>query len=225
MKLKYKTLHEYWENNIDKFSGFYDKVSEENIVGNSLVTFFYKKCLFPIEKQYMKIRYDYVINYINANVKDGISVADVGCGSGIFTKEMAKFNAKIYALDFAQTALNLTEQSLTEENKKLVFLKKLDIQYERIPEVDCCIVIGVLPYIKNTISFFDNVLPYTNQILINFLDADNFLNKLRKLFTFLNVRGYYYQAKSDVLNSIEKYGFKIIDVKKLATGYIISAKK
>ncbi len=69
---------EYWEKNIEGFSGFYDKKSEENINGNSLVTYFYKKIIFPIEKKYMLERYNYVINYINNNVFAGMKCADIG---------------------------------------------------------------------------------------------------------------------------------------------------
>src|ERR1700758_3747246 len=97
----------YWEENIEGFSGFYDTKSEENISGNFLISFFYKKLIFPMEKKYMFVRHTCVSNFIESNIKDGMKVADIGCGSGVYVKKMIQKGAFVYAFDYAESALNL----------------------------------------------------------------------------------------------------------------------
>lgn len=219
-----KFRQEYWERNIEKYSGFYDKQSEENINGNKLITFLYKKFIFPIEKYYTRKRYDFVKSYILKHVTSDSCVADVGCGSGIFTGIIATKAAKVYALDFAQSALDLTSAGLPK-NKTNVQLLKYDVNTDRLPAVDICIAIGLLPYVENVQTFFDNILPNTKNLLISFLDQDNLLNKLRRKIPFLNVRNCFCQNKAIILKALEDHKFKITQLEPLASGYMLAAER
>lgn len=216
---------DYWEKNIAGFSGFYNKNSEETLHGNKLLTFFYKKFLFPIEKKYMLDRYNFVINFINENSSSNKVWADIGCGSGVFTSILANKNLKVFALDFAESSLNLTSDSLESNLCTNFELLKLDLSQQHIPTVDFAIAIGIVPYIKDMDVFLNNVLPYTNKVYFNFLDADNFLNKLRGLFSVLDVRGYFYHSLTDIEKFALKHGFKITSSDKLATGYMLELTK
>ena len=80
--IKQKRRYEYWEKNIEGFSGFYDSCSEENIKGNLLLKYLYRKFIFPIEQKVTRRRYDMVIERLSENVSEKNIVADVGCGGG-----------------------------------------------------------------------------------------------------------------------------------------------
>ena len=107
-----------------------------------------------------------------------------------------------------------------------VSLKQSDITLEAIPEVDIAVSIGVLPYISDYKKYLENILPHTNLVLFNFLDSKNFINRLRKnLLTFLDVRKYSYHSLNEISNELTKHNFQLIMVTKLATGFIIEAKR
>lgn len=216
----------YWEENIEGFSGFYDKKSEENIIAPIGVSFFYKKFIFPLEKKYMQQRHANVTEFINKNVIAEMKTADVGCGSGVYVKKMIQKKAFVYAFDFAESALELTVKNLTQEELKSAQIKQLDISKDSIPEVDIAISIGVLPYVEDHIQYLNNILPYTNGILFNFLDKNNLLNFLRRtVLKSLDVRMYSYHGLGEIMQELEKHNFNVVKKTKLATGFILEAKR
>lgn len=218
---------EYWENNIEGFSGFYDTTSEETLKVNFLFSWLYKKFVFPIEKKYMMLRHQEVSNFIEKNIKNNFHVADIGCGSGIYSKKIANKvgkNGKVFALDFTEASITLVNNNLTIDEKEIVSINQFDIINECIPNVDVAISIGVLPYINDLDKYLNHILPYTKEIYFNFLDSNNILNKIRILFPFLNARNYSYHSYTDIIKILEIKGFSIQTTYDLATGIMIHAK-
>lgn len=211
----------YWENNIEGFNKFYDNTSEENIIANPLIKSVYKKVVFPIEKKYMQDRFNFVNSYIEKNVRPGMVVADIGCGGGIFIKKYVQRGAKVLALDYAASALELVKKSLSKEESSSVELMEFDVLDERIPDVDVAISIGVLTYISDIDTYLDHILPFTEKFLFNFLDSSNCFNVVRKFLPALDVRKLTYHNPSDVYNKVSERGFKINSIQKLATGFIV----
>ena len=216
---------EYWENNIKGFSGFYDTQSEENIQAAQWVSYLYKKFIFPIEKKFMFKRHQYVSNYIEKNVKNGMKVADIGCGTGIYTKKMIRQGAYVYALDYTQSAISLTKSNLTAEEMKGVELLHFDVTQSHIPCVDLSISIGVLPYIEDLNVYLDNILPFTNMFLFNYLSSANYINRIRKIISILEVRNYSYHHPHQIKIELEKKKYSILKQTQLATGFILETKK
>ena len=222
---KKKAYKDYWEKNIQGFSGFYDKNSEENISAPWGISHAYKTFIFPVERMFMRDRYNIVSDYISQNIHSGMKVADIGCGNGIFTKKIANRGAKVYAIDYTQSALDLTKSTLSKDESKNVELMKLDITSEHIPAVDAAISIGTIMYVEDRECYFDNILPYTPLFLFSFLESSHPLNVFRKIVPVLDVRHYFYHRSSNIKNDLEKRGFKISSKIKLATGFIVDAKR
>ncbi len=220
-----RLIRSYWEENIERFAGFYDKQSEENIIAPSFISFLYRHLIFRIEKKFMVDRYNIVSEYIEKNVRDGMKVADVGCGNGIFTRKMVNMGAKVYAIDFSESALSLTKRNLSIDQVKHVEFLNLDIAEEHIPTVNLVISIGVLPYVNDLRKFFDNILPFTSLCLFNFLDNNHFLNKLRRIIPVLDVRNYNYHGFEEIREKVEDHDFRIILMHKLATGFVVESRK
>ena len=218
-------IRDYWEKNIEGFSGFYDTKSEEDLRGSNFIVKLYKKLVFPIEKKYMRDRHNFVCNYIDENVKPGMKVADIGCGSGIYTKRMINKGAYIYAIDYAESAVNLTKKNLTNDEINSVEIAHFDITQKNIPNVDIAISIGVLPYINEEGKYFDNILPYTNSFLFNYLKKNSIINVIRRSLPLLDVRNYSYHSPSEVNEKLENGGFRIRQQTKLATGLIVYSKR
>lgn len=226
MSIKNKIINKnYWEKNIQGFAGFYDKKSEEELSGPRSFRYMYRKLILPIEKRFMFKRYNSVSGYIEKNVHPGMKVADIGCGSGIFTKKMAHKGAKVYAIDYTQSALDLTKKSLTIDESNSVELIKLDITSDHIPSVDLAISIGTLTYIDEVDQYFNNILPFTRLFLFNYLDVNNPINIVRRMVTMLDVRNYSYHSSDIIRNELRNRGFRINFRQRLATGFIVGSEK
>ena len=158
-------------------------------------------------------------------MKPKMKVADIGCGSGIYTKLLADKCDKVYAIDYTQSAIELTTSSLSDDEIKRVEVLILDITVEQIPEVDIAISIGVLPYIPESDKFLQNILPHTKRFLFNYLDEENFFNRVRRAFPILNVRHYSYHGLETISSKLKENEFLVNEIHKLATGFIIDAKK
>ena len=215
----------YWESNIEGFSGFYDTKSEENIIGNKGLTFLYKKILFPIEKRFMFKRHTLVLNYIDKFVTKGMRVADIGCGSGIYTQKMIDKGAFVYAFDYAESAIDLTKKNINVSGNESASIEILDISTTKIPDVNLAISIGVLPYIEDLEKYLNNILPYTDRFLFNYLNRKNFLNRIRKILTFLDVRKYSYHSYDEIVQELKKQNYSVEEKTKLATGFLLNIKK
>ena len=216
---------DYWEKNIEGFSGFYDTKSEENIQAPGFFAALYKGLAFPMEKKYMLARYNFVCNYIDENVKPGMKVADIGCGSGVYTKRMISKGAFVYATDYVESAISLTRKNLTKDEVRSVELLHSDVVKQAIPKVDLAISIGVLPYIDEADKYFGNILPFTDLFLFNFLDKNNLFNRLRSLMPLFDVRSYSYHSSSAINSHLENHGFGIRLQETLATGFLMDVKK
>jgi SAM-dependent methyltransferase len=216
----------YWEENIGGFAGFYDRKSEERILAPPGLAWLYRRFLFPIEKRYMKVRYDLVSSYLTRHVKQGTVAADIGCGDGIFTKKMLDLGAeKVYALDFTESALELTRKRLgSTEDERVTFIHS-DISKTPIPKVEVAIAIGVLVYVSDVEAFFANVLPHTERLLVNFVSADNPLNRLRRRLTVLDVRRLTYQRMHEIESILDRHGFVVTHFDPLATGFMLQTER
>jgi cyclopropane fatty-acyl-phospholipid synthase-like methyltransferase len=217
------TSQGYWEQNIEGFSGFYDTGSEEKLSGPPLIRGLYRAFVFPIEKRFMRVRYDMVRTFIDLEVRSGTRVADIGCGSGVFSIAMAQKGADVLALDFAQSALRLTERNIPEGLRPQVVIRHHDIALAAIPNVDLALAIGVLPYLEDAGAFLENIAPRCNVLMFNFLNFRNPINRVRNVFRIIDPRGYFYHDKLEIERALRKCGFARCEFKRLATGYMTYA--
>lgn len=216
---------EYWEENIERYSRFYKEESKEALHGSRLLAWVYRHTVFPVEQRVTRDRYGYVCSFIESAVKPGMDVADVGCGSGIFTKLMAAKKVHVHAFDFTDTALKLTRENLTSNEMSYVSLEKLDIAKQAIPRVDAAIAIGILPYVEDAKEFIGNIAPHTDRIFFNYLDNANIINGIRRSLLFLNVRKCFFHNNGVIERELSLHSFGIINRIKLATGYILDVQR
>lgn len=217
---KHAARHDYWQENIAGWAGFYDRESEERLVGFAPWVWAYRRFLLPIERRYMRRRYELVCRFIDNEVPEGATVADIGCGSGVFTGRIAEKAGGVYALDFAQAALDLTAKTIPDTLRDRVSYALIDVTQEPIPRADVAIMIGVLPYIDGVSALRENVLSRTDRLLVSFLDESNALNRLRKKITLLDVRTYAYHSRDAVERAFDESGFDLTNLQQLATGWL-----
>jgi NDP-4-keto-2,6-dideoxyhexose 3-C-methyltransferase len=219
-------LHrDYWERNIEGFAGFYDKGSEEALGGPRLIRKLYHALVLPIEKFYMKKRYNMVRRFIEDYVGSGDTFADIGCGSGIFSILAAEKGARVIALDFAQSALDLTERNVPKNLKSQIRIALIDISKQSVPRVNSAIAIGVLPYVQDSGKFVANIAASADLIMFNFLNADHPINLIRSKLKPLDPRQYFYHKQAAICDHLSKFGHRIISSERLATGTMIVSRR
>jgi cyclopropane fatty-acyl-phospholipid synthase-like methyltransferase len=224
-ELRSERTKQYWERNIEGFSGFYDTGSEEGLAGPRVIRALYRRFIFPVEKKFMRKRYLMVRSFIDREVKPGQRATDIGCGSGIFSILMAENGADVLALDFADAAVALTTRNIPEHLRGKIAVRRHDISADPIPNTDVAIAIGVLPYIQDEQEFMGNMLEHSQVAMFNFLDADNPINIIRKFAKMIDPRGYYYHTRSSIDQRLQGLGFTQREFEPLATGFAVYARR
>jgi len=102
-------------------------------------------------------------------IGSGKKVLDLGCGDGLFSKEIAKLNNEVYGIDVSPLAIEKAKQ---QENPKL----KLHFQIQDIFKLE----------FKD--NFFDTVIGLD---LIEHLHPNQVKNHLKEVFRVLKPQGFY----------------------------------
>src|SRR4030042_3918933 len=93
------------------------------------------------------------------NIKSGCRVLELGCGTGVYTEELARTGAEVFAVDLSQNMLNIAKQNLNAPN---IFYMQSDAKNLPFPDKSFDSVVGtyVLQYIN-----LDSCLPEIGRVL------------------------------------------------------------
>jgi len=215
---------EYWENNIDSWAKFYSdqENSEENFRGNMVIRKAYKFFIIPIESKLMAKRHRIVKQLLVSNLKKDELVIDVGCGSGIYSAFCLNHGAKVLAIDFAESAINATINTVRincPDKKSDIAFKKADITEAELPKSGVVLMIGVSPYLMS-LDFIGQMCANTNLVIFHYLSSSNILNKIRLGLSILNVRKVNTFDKKRVSKLFIESGFTRTQRTSIGTGFI-----
>ena len=213
----------YWERNIDAWSDYYLDMSHghETLSGPAWFSALYRATIGRHERRLMRERYKRTVDFLDAHAKPGITISDLGCGTGIFVVEALKRGAAVNAVDFAASALDITCQNVAKncpEGK--VTYHRADVQTDALPTSDITLAMGVTPYLADLPGFMGQVLPKTKLLFCLYVDPKHLFNRVRVVLPFLNVRGLQFYARQDVDWLYAKHGWKLKDRRDFASGYI-----
>lgn len=215
----------YWNDNIEKWGDLYLEISHshESLHAPRWLDFLYKKIIMPQEAKLMTDRFHRTMAFIDQYIHEGMTVVDLGCGTGIFTVEMLRRGARVKAVDFAQSSLNLTRalvEKLIPENQNNVEYLLMDVSQQRLPESDAVLAMGVTPYLQEIAPFYDNILPTTKVFYCLILDPYHWANRFRRILPFLNVRDLHWFSKSEIDSILARHNWQLIERKPFASGYL-----
>jgi SAM-dependent methyltransferase len=215
----------YWERNINNWSKLYLKISHghEELECPSWLKAIYHSLITPIESSLMKKRYAKTLSFINNHVKKGDTVADLGCGTGIFVVELLNRGAKVLAIDYTEAALKLTKELVLlkcPDKQSFVTYLKLDLRKERIPQCDAAFAMGVAPYISEIEPFISNVMSGATMFYLQLVDPRNIFNRIRRALPCLNVRKLNFHEKNNLDNYYSQKGLNLKKRENFATGYL-----
>lgn len=133
------TQRSFWNNEADAFQRIYthEKPSLSNALDRIFRKDMYERFVFTIE---------------NCAPVEGRSFLDVGCGSGLYSMELAKKGAaSVTGLDIAEVMIDLCENAAEREGvtDRCTFLHTDLLEYEPERKFDVTIGIGLFDYIRN----------------------------------------------------------------------------
>jgi cyclopropane fatty-acyl-phospholipid synthase-like methyltransferase len=215
----------YWNENIEKWGEFYLDISHssEELNAPKWLAFLYKKFIMPMEAKVMTHRFRLTMDFIDQYIVDGMTVADVGCGTGIFTVEMLRRGARVIAVDFSQNSLDLTRtlvERLVPEKKNNVEYLLADVSQSKLPASDAVLAMGVTPYLQEIAPFYRNILPTTKIFYCLILDPNHWANVVRRVLPFLNVRDMHWFSRSEIDASLDRHNWRLLNRQKLSSGYL-----
>ncbi len=219
---------DYWNRNIEEWGKFYLRLSHpgERLDAPGWLCAIYRHTIMPIEARLMARRFTITMEFISRHVRDGMTVVDVGCGTGIFTVELLRRGATVAAVDCAPRALELTKalvERILPDRAHAVEYLLTDVARQRLPESDLVMAMGVTPYVEDLASLYANVLPTTKVFFCLILDPRHWANQLRRLIPALNVRNLHWFERSLVDSLLERYGWTLIERRNFASGYLDTA--
>jgi len=139
----------------------------------------------------MNKRFNETMNLLDSMVKPGVIVADIGCGTGIFTVEILRRGGTVLAVDISESSLNATREAIerlvpTAMNR--VSYLQGDVEDLSLMKCDLILAVGVAPYLIDIVGFVRSSLAHSDAIYISLLDQRHWANKIRRYFPQLNVR-------------------------------------
>lgn len=222
------TAREYWNKNVAEWGKYYLQAwrIQETFDAPRWLKVPYGAFISPLEARLMMKRFHITMDFIRRNVFEGMVVVDVGCGTGIFTVELLKRGAIVKAVDFAQTAIDLTMSNVKENVPKLQGRAEyllMDVTQERPPCSDLAIAMGVTPYVEDLSRFYYNILATTSMFYCLILDSRHWANLIRKKIPALNVRHMNSFERSFVDSLLERHGWRLLDRQDFGSGFIDTA--
>lgn len=170
-------------------------------------------------------RYDWVMRK-SGDVK-GKTICDIGCGSGRFVAGLAKAGAsKVHGIDVAPQMLKLARELMVKEGVagKTEFTELDIIDWKRNDVYDETIAIGFWDYFAD---------PTERLQIIRKMTRQRFLSAWPRLWTWrapvrkvrLTALGcpVYFFSKSEVVNYLEKTGFKVMSVETVGKLHCVDA--
>lgn len=215
----------YWDRNIDNWGKFYLETShsDEEFSSPAWLSWLYRRFVMPIESRLMADRYRLTMEFIERHVKPGMVVADVGCGTGIFSVEMLKRGARVIAIDISSSSLEATRRAVkatvAEREQNIEFLQ-MNVSDGPIPRVDAAIAMGVTPYVQDIAPFYENILAHTRLFYCLVLDPHHWANRVRSILPILNVRNLHCFTRDEIDGILKRNNFELVERRDFASGYL-----
>ena len=115
-------------------------------------------------------------------IENGISIADIGCGSGKILKNIDEnvFGCKLTGLDISHDMISVAEQKQFTGKNKIIFINNDFMRYQFIDKYDIIIFSYVLHHIDNPVEALikaKNILTDSGKIIFS-VPGSNYLSEI-----------------------------------------------
>lgn len=151
-------VENYFDECADRFDSFYGEVAKRNW----LETVAHE----VLRKPGMVRRFETTMKVLG-KVK-GITILDIGCGSGIYAIYLAQLGAKVTGIDFSKTMIRLAKRNAKQGKVKVKWLEKDLLTFTPKQNFEHSLMIGVFDYVcpDKREKYLTNAAKITNEKLI-----------------------------------------------------------
>jgi magnesium protoporphyrin O-methyltransferase len=180
--------------------------------------------LDEVFRKSMKIRFDLTLK--ECQPCEGKRILDLGCGSGVYSIELAKMGAHVFGIDFAENMLKIASNRAMEigvENR-CQFVCDDFILHNFDEKFDISIAMGVFDYVKGPQTMLSKMHDVTNEkVLISFPVRWHILTPLRKLRLSIKNCPVFFYNKVDIERLLRISGYKASNITKIGRDYFVAA--
>lgn len=158
---------------------------------------------------------------------EGKTFLDVGCGSGVYSLELAGRGAKkVIGLDIAE---NMVEMCRTRAinagfSDNTTFIKSDLLAYNPDDKIDITIGIGLFDYISEPLPVLARMCQCSKEkVIVSFPRAWTWRAAVRKLRLWLKGCSVYFYARRRLLSLLDAAGFTRYEIKKIGQLYCVTA--
>lgn len=169
-------------------------------------------------------RFDWVMR--NAGDGAGMSVCDIGCGSGRFVSALAQRGMRVTGLDFAPEMLRLA-RDLVERNAvadRCNFVQSDVLDWKATEQFDLVIAIGFWDYVADPLPHLQVIRGITRgKFLSAWPRAGTWRMAIRKVRLKLAGCPVYFWKLSEIEDYLERSGFRMVSLEIHGQLYCVEA--
>jgi ubiquinone/menaquinone biosynthesis C-methylase UbiE len=165
-----------------------------------------------------KLRWARRVTMLTSQIKAGSNVLEIGCGTGFFTKELAKINASITAVDISPDLISIAQAEIKSPNVKFVLENAYQTKFAD-ESFDYVIGSSVLHHldVDQALKEFHRLLKKNGTLIFtepNMLNPQIFLQKnipylKKKLGDSPDEKAFF---KWSISKKLQEYGFSVKEV-------------
>lgn len=215
MRNELSDQRKYWNKVSGDFQSIYTKKKSKFLV---LLDKVFRKDMFE--------RFDFTIE--NCKPAEGKTYLDIGCGTGLFSIELAKLGAEmVIGIDIAENMIEICnyEARINNVENKCKFIQSDLIEFNSDVKINISFGIGLFDYIRNAQPVVSKMHEISeDRAIFSFPRLLTWRMPIRKVRLFLKKCDVYFYSKKNVINLLENAGFKKYKIEKIgklfcAVGY------
>lgn len=197
---------DYWNKTSENFESIYTKNKNNFLIYLDKV---FRKDMFE--------RFTFTIE--NCKPVDGKTYLDIGCGTGIFSLELAKLGAeKVIGIDIAENMIEISKNEAKRKNMehKCEFILSDLIEYNPAFEIHISLGIGLFDYIKEPLPVVSKMHKISeDKAIFSFPRLFTWRMPIRKLRLIIKRCNVYFYSRKKVKCLLEKAGFRKYKIEKI----------
>jgi 2-polyprenyl-3-methyl-5-hydroxy-6-metoxy-1,4-benzoquinol methylase len=205
---------EYWNREVKAFDSIYSAQKSN-----------FSKWLDKVLRWDIIARFEYTINK-SEPIHDK-TFLDVGCGTGVFSLEYARRNAKqVTGIDIAEQMINVCISRAEKEglSARCKFLNSDLLEFKSDKMFDVCIGIGLFDYIKKPLSVICKMHDVVNdRIIVTFPRFWTWRAPVRKFRLWLRHCAVYFYTKKRIKILLKTAGFNHFDIDTIGKLFCVTA--
>lgn len=217
MNNKISIQKNFWDKEANTFDAIYSH--KKSKLGNFLDSIF---------RWDMYARFDYTME--NSQPIQNRTFLDVGCGTGYYSLELARRDArKVIGIDISEIMVKICQQRAANAAKEQLgdrcfFIQTDLIEYQPDSKFDVCIGIGLFDYIKEPLPVLMKMRECVqDKVIMSFPRFWTWRAPVRKIRLGLKQCDVYFYTKARIDSLLKKAGFKRYNIQKIGQLYCVSA--